>query len=300
VRRTTCDACWIDPAASGFRQKIKEIVLTHLSNRSLAAGLVAALCVLAPGESARAQEVRASAREVVTRWQDAIVNIRVVIKMRMSVGGREMQSSDETVEGVGTIIDPSGLTVVALSSLNPGEMMSKLMGGGGTGEQRVDIASEPTDVKMRLSDGREVAASIALRDVDLNLAFIRPTRKADKPFVAVNLTDAAKPALLDQVVVLSRLGRVGGWVPSAALQEVGAVIERPRSFFVLSGTPGSMGTPAFLPNGKVVGVLTMRQIDAGRTGMMAMMGGTEGLGLLPVILPAADVLEIARQAMEKQ
>jgi hypothetical protein len=27
-----------------------------------------------------------------------------------------------------------------------------------------------------------------------------------------------------------------------------------------------------------------------------MMGGTEGLGLLPVILPAADVLEIAKQA----
>jgi hypothetical protein len=33
--------------------------------------------------------------------------------------------------------------------------------------------------------------------------------------------------------------------------------------------------------------------------MFAGMSGTEGLGMLPVILPAADVLEIARQAMEK-
>ena len=33
--------------------------------------------------------------------------------------------------------------------------------------------------------------------------------------------------------------------------------------------------------------------------MFAMIGGTEGVGLLPVILPAADVLEIAKQASAK-
>jgi hypothetical protein len=249
--------------------------------------------------AAQAQD-RAAARDIVRKWQDSIVNIRIVLKMRMSVAGREMQSSDETVETVGTVVDPSGLTVIALGTLNPGAMMSRLMGGGG-GEQKVEIASEPTDVRMRLPDGREIAASVALRDEDLNLAFVRPTAKADKPFVAVNLTDAARPALLDEVVILSRLARVGGWVPAAALQEVGAVIERPRTFFVLGTATGSMGTPAFLANGKVVGILTLRQIDAGRVGMMSTMGGgTEGLGLLAVIVPAADVLEIARQALEKQ
>ena len=268
------------------------------SKRVLVACVMAGLFVLSVHGSAAAQDGRAAAREVVKKWQDSIVNVRIVLKMRMSVGGREMQSTDETVEAVGTIVDPSGLTVVALSSLNPGEMMSKLMGGGGA-EQRVEIASEPTDVRMRMPDGREIPASIVLRDADLSLAFIKPTAKADKPFVAVNLTDAARPALLDEVVVLSRLGRVGGWVPSAALHEVGAIIERPRSFFVLGGAAGSMGTPAFLTNGRIVGVLTMRQVEAGRTGMGAMLGGTEGLGLLPVILPAADVLEIAKQAMEK-
>jgi hypothetical protein len=33
--------------------------------------------------------------------------------------------------------------------------------------------------------------------------------------------------------------------------------------------------------------------------MFSVMGGTEGLGLLPVILPAADVREIAQQAPDK-
>jgi hypothetical protein len=32
---------------------------------------------------------------------------------------------------------------------------------------------------------------------------------------------------------------------------------------------------------------------------MSMMGGAEGMGLLAVILPAADVLEIASQAPAK-
>jgi hypothetical protein len=80
---------------------------------------------------------------------------------------------------------------------------------------------------------------------------------------------------------------------------VGAIIERPRTFFVLAGTPAGMGTPAFTMSGKVVGLLTLRQVDAGRSSMFAMMGGSEALGLLPVILPAADVMEIAKQALEK-
>lgn len=243
-------------------------------------------------------DTRAAARDVVKKWQDAIVNVRVVLKTRISVAGREMQSSDDTVEAVGTVIHPSGLTVMSLGQLNPGAMVSKMMGGMG-GDQKMEITSEPSDLKVRLADGRELPARIVLRDEDLDLAFIRPTAKPDKPLIAVNLTDAARPAILDQVVVLSRLGRVGGWAAGAALFDVGAIIERPRTFYVLAGQTAMMGAPAFLPNGKAVGLITMRQIEAGRPSMMSMMGGSESMGLLPVILPAADVLEIAEQAAEK-
>jgi hypothetical protein len=43
----------------------------------------------------------------------------------------------------------------------------------------------------------------------------------------------------------------------------------------------------------------MRSVQSGRPGMFSMMGGSAGLGLLPVILPAADVRDIAQQAPEK-
>jgi S1-C subfamily serine protease len=264
--------------------------------RRAALAALLASCLLAP---LGAQDDRAAGREIVKRWQSAIVNVRVVLKMRVSVGDREMQSMDESVETVGTVIDPTGLTVLSLGSLNPGAMMNRLMGSG-SGQERMEFGSEPTDVKLRLADARELPARIVLRDEDLDLAFLRPTTAPDTPLVAIDLADEGRPSLLDPVVILSRLGRVGGWAPAASLQTIGAIIERPRTFYVTeTGAAGSMGTPAFTIAGKVVGLLTMRSVRTGRPGMFSMMGGSEGMGLLPVILPAADVREIARQAPEK-
>jgi hypothetical protein len=270
-------------------------------NVRLAAAIGAMLVVFAPPGVLDAQDDRAAAREIVKRWQSAIVNVRVALKMRMSAGGREMQQMDESVETVGTVIDPSGLTVLSLGSLNPAAMLNKLMGSASSsGQERMEFGSEPTDVKLRLADGKELPARIVLRDEDLDLAFLRPISKPDTPLVAINLTDEGRPSLLDSVVILSRLGRVGGWTPSASLQTIGAIIEKPRTFYVIeTGSGGGTGTPAFTPAGKVVGLLTMRSVQTGRTGMFSMMSGMEGLGLLPVILPAADVREIAQQAPEK-
>ena len=157
-----------------------------------------------------AQDDRAAGRDIVKKWQGAIINVRVVLKMRVSVGGREMQSMDESVETVGTVIDPSGLTVLSLGALNPGAMMNKMLGGGGSSQERMEFGSEPSDVKLRLPDGKELPARIVLRDEDLDLAFLRPISKPDKPLVAIDLKDEGRPSLLDPVVVLSRLGRVGG------------------------------------------------------------------------------------------
>lgn len=266
------------------------------------AAAVLAFAITALVMPLRAQDSRPAARDVVRKWQSAIVNVRIVLKMRMSMGGREMQASDDPVDTVGTVIDPSGLTVLSLGALNPGALMSRIMGSNsnsGSGEPAVEITSEPTDVKIRLSGGQELPARIVLRDEDLDLAFLRPTRTPEKPLVAIDLNQSAAPALLDQVLVLTRLGRVGGWTAGASLHDIGAIIEKPRTFYVLAGSASSMGTPAFLTNGKVVGLLTLRQIEGGRASMASMVGGSEGLGMLPVILPAADVLEIAKQAPEK-
>jgi S1-C subfamily serine protease len=259
------------------------------------ARIVVLVGALLAGADVQAQDQRAAMRETAQQWQAAIVNVRVSLKVRMSMGGREVQSMDDTVEAVATVIDPGGLTVMSLSSLDPGAMMSKLIGAAAQGDQKMTIVSEPSDVRIRLADGKELPASIVLRDQDLDLAFIRPTSKPEQPLTAINLENAGTPAVLEDLVVLGRLGRVGGWTPSASLYSVAAIMERPRRFYVLNG-PAGTGMPAFQSNGKAVGLLTIRQVDPGRMSMFGMMGGSEGAGVIAVVLPAADVLEIARQA----
>ena len=95
------------------------------------------LALVAASGPVLAQDDRAAGREIVKKWQNAIVTVRVVLKMRVSVGGREMQSMDESVETVGTVIDPSGLTVLSLGALNTGAMMNKMIGGGEIGRAHV-------------------------------------------------------------------------------------------------------------------------------------------------------------------
>jgi hypothetical protein len=265
------------------------------------AGWLIAVCwALALPALAQSPEERAAGRKILARWQDSVVNVRVVVKLRMSMGGREMNASEETIDTVATLLDPSGLAVMSLSVLNPGDFLKQMMGGMPSqgGSPQLDMTSEPTDVRMRLRDGVEIQAKVALRDEDLNLAFIRPTTAPAQPLASLATAEEGRPAVLDPVVIVSRLGRVGGWGGAASLVYVQAVIDKPRPMYVAQpGGIGGLATPAFLLDGKLAGFVILRSVAGTSSGMLGMMSGNaENMGLLPVILPAADVREVAKQA----
>ena len=140
-----------------------------------------------------AQDDRAAAREIVKKWQGAIVTVRVVLKMRVSVGGREMQSMDESVETVGTVIDPSGLTVFSFGALNPGAMMNKMMGGGGSGQERMEFGSEPSDIKVRPVRWQGTAGAHRASRRGPRPGVSAANGKPDKPLVAIDLADEGRP-----------------------------------------------------------------------------------------------------------
>ena len=261
-----------------------------------AAGLAVAV------STAQAQDGRAAAREVAAKWQSAVVNVRVVLKMRMSMGGREMQASDDPVDTVGTVIDPSGLTVLSLGALNPGGMMTRLMGSAAAAATASPTSTSPPNRRTSRSGWRTGAksrrGSCSGTRISTSRSCGRPSRWTSRWWPSISAPRRSR-SCWSRCCVLTRLGRVGGWAPGASLHDVSAIIERPRTFYVLAGGESGVGTPAFNTSGKIIGLLTLRQVDAGRANMSAIFGSSDAFGMLGVILPAEDVLEIAKQAPAK-
>ena len=247
------------------------------------AGLLAALP--AP---ARADDVGQKGREIFKQYQHAVVTVQEVLKMSSPGAGRANETKQDLT---GTVVDPSGLTVLSLSMCDPSEMYQRMVGDDVT--RRVE--TEITDLKILLDDGTEVPAEVVLRDKDLDLAFIRPKTKLTTPMPAIPLDKSAPAQLLDEVITLNRLNSAAGRAYAASVERVSAVIQRPRTFYIPDSTMTSttLGSPAFALDGNLVGLVVMRSVS--------LKGGSaRGYrdNIASIILPAEDILKAAKQAPE--
>ena len=259
---------------------------------------VAAIVGLSSALPCVGDDVAQTGRAAVEKWQAAIVTIRISAKTTTSYEGQEGGTRESKSEITGVIIDSSGLVAASLSATNPEEAFQDMMGGGSEGSFK--YSSELTDVKMLLPDGQELPASVVLRDKDLDLAFFRPKTKLDKPAASVDLTKAAKPALLDQVVVLHRLGTVASRAIAACVDRVQAVVDKPRTYYVpgAESMNASAGAAVFSTDASPIGLLLVRSRPQSAGQDYNWFGGMSGTGLTYVIIPAADIAEAAKQAPE--
>ncbi len=248
--------------------------------------LLAITGLLGMAITAHADELAQKGREIFEKNQHAVVTVTEVLKVSMS--GRAQETKQDLT---GTVVDPNGLTVLALSQADPSEIVSRMMGE----EYARRVETEVTDLKILLDDGTEVPAEIVLRDKDLDLAFIRPKTKLSTPMAAIDLSNAATAQILDQVIALNRLNSAAGRAYSASGERISAVIRKPRTFYIpdsnMTGT--SMGSPAFALDGKILGMFVVR----------AMSGKTSSNrnyrdAVTNIILPAEDILKAAKQAPE--
>ncbi len=237
----------------------------------------------------RADELAEKGREIFKKNQHAVVTVQEVLKVSSSGAGRANESKQDLT---GTVLDATGLTVLALSACDPSEMYQRMMGEE---YSRNRVETEVTDVKILLDDGTEVPAEIVLRDKDLDLAFIRPKTKPANPMAAVDLNQSAPAQVLDQVITLNRLNSAAGRAYAASVERISAVIQKPRTFYIPDSTMTSttLGSPAFALDGKLVGVVVMRTVNAKG-------GATRNYrdSLASIILPAEDIVKAAKQAPE--
>jgi S1-C subfamily serine protease len=247
--------------------------------------LAVALTFLAA--TGRADELAEKGRDIFKKNQHAVVTVQVVLKV--TGGGRSGGPSESKEDLTGTVIDPSGLTVLALSAVDPVELYRRMS------EEYNKIDTQINDVKILLDDGTELPSEIVLRDKDLDLAFIRPKTKPSAPMAAVDLTKSAPVEMLEQVIALNRLNRAAGRAYSASVERIDAVIQKPRTFYIpASGTSSaSLGSPAFALSGNIVGIFVMRAVSAGESS-----GRNRSENMTVILLPSEDILKGAKQAPE--
>jgi len=235
-----------------------------------------------------ADELADKGRDIFKKNHLAVVTVQVVVKMTAGGGERSSTPRESKQDLTGTVIDPSGLTVLALSSADPAELYRRM-------SDEYKIETQIDDVKILLDDGTELPAEIVLRDKDLDLAFVRPKTKPAAPMAAVDLSKSAVVEILEPVIALNRLNRAAGRAYSAATERIDAVIQKPRTFYIpeSGASSASLGSPAFALNGDIVGIFVMRAVSAGET-----TGRNMRENMTVILIPAQDILKGAKQAPE--
>lgn len=244
---------------------------------------IASLCLLGPWIAPSfARDITEKGRDIFNKTRLAVVTVEVVVKAS-GPGGRSGESKQDIT---GTVVDPSGLTVVALSACDPAEMYRRV-------SQEYKVQTEVSDIKMLLDDGTELPAEIVLRDNDLDLAFLRPKTKPASPMTAVDLSKSGPAQVLDEVVTLNRLNNAASRAYAASIEHIAAVIQKPRTFYIPDATMSStsLGCPAFLPDGRILGVFVIRAVSSEGEGT-----SNYRQNLTSIILPAEDILKGAKQA----
>lgn len=259
---------------------------------------LACLAALTFVVSARADELAEKGRALLNAHKHCVVTVRVVIKVQFSVPSVGTQEQEQKSEITGTVIDPSGLTVLALSTADPTSRLENMIGDDDRA-QGLNMKVQVTDLKILTQDGSEISGQIVLRDRDLDLAFVRPTEPLKEPVPAIDFTNSAVPEVLDPIVTLNRLGRVAGREYAVSIERINSIIRRPRTYYIMGHDPTrtDLGSPALSLDGKVIGLCVLRTIKADRdSGGFGMFGGSDSA--MAVIVPAEDILEIAKQAPE--
>jgi S1-C subfamily serine protease len=244
------------------------------------------IAMFAVATTALADDIADKGRDIFTKNEHAVVTVQVVLKATYSGGGRSGEPTESKNDVTGTVIDPSGLAVLALSACDPADLYHRI-------SEDYKIETEVNDIKILLDDGTEMPAEIVLRDKDLDLAFIRPKTKPASPMTFVDFSKSSPAGMLEQVVALNRLNRAAGRGYSASIERISSVIEKPRTFYIPDATMSttSLGSPAFLMNGNVLGLFVMRAVNS---------GGSRNPrdSMTTIIIPAEEILKGSKQAPE--
>jgi S1-C subfamily serine protease len=218
--------------------------------------------------------------------KESVLFLSAVVEIEVTAGDKPAKKEERKLEMLGTVIGKDGLIVVALSTLDVASAIDGRMINSPQGQIKLSAKGTTKEVKILMPDGTETAAKVAFKDTDLDLAFIRPEKPEEVKLTAVDTGNSAKMSLMEDVIVLGRLGKDLGRESVVMTAEVISLMTKPRTFGKIGAQ--ALGMPVFNKEGKFLG------IGINRFGPKADAEGAPTPS--NVILPAEDLMESAAQA----
>jgi S1-C subfamily serine protease len=219
--------------------------------------------------------------------KDSVLFLSAVVEIELTAGENPVKKEERKLEMIGTVIGKDGLIVVPLSALDVASTVDGRTVNSPQGPIKLSAKSSTKEVKILMPDGSEVEAKVGFKDTDLDLAFIRPEKPEDVKLTPIDTANSSPMALLDDVIVLGRLGKDLNREPVVMTTEVVSLVTKPRTFGKIGSQ--SLGMPVFNKEGKFLGI-----------GINRFGPKTDNDGQPPspsnVILPAEDLMESASQA----
>ena len=229
--------------------------------------LLLTLCLTFP---LRADETAQRLRALSQKHAASVVTVAVTIS-----------ADDQRVEleAEGLVVDASGLVMTTNTAIDPFSMRAE------AGEEMV---SNVVGAKIILPNGQEVPARLMLRDKTRNVAFLRPLQPLDLP--ALPFEQSRAVAMQGETVTLvGRLGKAGARVPAVEDVRLMAVMEKPRTLYVLPISAMRLGEAVFNERGELLGMVSLRVVPTARASF------NETDRYVAIVLPCADAWAIAQQ-----
>lgn len=249
--------------------------------------LLAAVLLAAPLTHAAEGPLKEKALAISSAHKDSVLFLSAVVEIELTAGENPVRKEERKVEILGTVISADGLIVSPLSTLDIASTIDGRTVNGPQGPVKLSAKGTTKEVKILMPDGTEVPAKVAFKDPDLDLAFIRPEKAESVKLTPINTAENAPMSVMDDVIILSRLGKDLNREPVVMTSEVISLVSKPRVFGKLAAP--SLGVPVFNKDGKFVG-LGINRFSAKSD------SENQGPSASNMVLPAADLLESAAQA----
>ncbi len=229
----------------------------------------------------------------------SIVSVRMVLAEKMTSKSGQSQDHDAQIDLQGYVVSADGLVAISALSFSK-EFRDRI---NPNVDAQMNVTTTPTDFKVTIpGDPTEHEATLVATDTIIGIAFLKIHDLGATQLQPIDFTAGTTPAVGDNVLVLSRLGKGYDYAPYFSQTRINGLISKPRKAFNVDGGQGSNmapGSPVFDISGAPIGIMTLvpAQVadDAADVPELSGVSSIESF-----VIPASNIAEAVSQAKARE